>query len=257
MSPTENTSEKNQELYPDVAAPPLMVHVVAPATLPAGYTFEALVNEDPDKTFTVEVPSTGVNEGDSFLAPLPESFDARRLRAPTGRWKDGLFDFCSLGVLHPHLWCAMCCPQVLMAQVMTRMNLTWLGEPGPVLSTKTTFKVVVAIVVSYIVFSQALAYAALPYDPEYVPSYIAILRGIGATLFSVWSLYSLCKTRENVRAMYTIKEEQCVGCEDLCCSFWCSCCTVAQLARHTGDYETYQGACCTESGLPDGSPHVV
>jgi hypothetical protein len=34
---------------------PLMVHVTAPATLPAGYTFEALVNDDPDRPFTCEV----------------------------------------------------------------------------------------------------------------------------------------------------------------------------------------------------------
>jgi hypothetical protein len=32
-----------------------MVHVTAPASLPAGYTFEALVNDDPDRPFTCEV----------------------------------------------------------------------------------------------------------------------------------------------------------------------------------------------------------
>jgi hypothetical protein len=34
---------------------PLMVHVTAPATLPAGYTFEAEINGDPNKLFTCEV----------------------------------------------------------------------------------------------------------------------------------------------------------------------------------------------------------
>jgi hypothetical protein len=34
---------------------PLMVHVTAPATLPAGYTFEAEINGDPSKLFTCEV----------------------------------------------------------------------------------------------------------------------------------------------------------------------------------------------------------
>jgi hypothetical protein len=34
---------------------PLQVYVTAPATLPAGYTFEALVNDDPDRPFTCEV----------------------------------------------------------------------------------------------------------------------------------------------------------------------------------------------------------
>ena len=34
---------------------PMMVHVTAPATLPAGYTFEAEINGDPTKLFTCEV----------------------------------------------------------------------------------------------------------------------------------------------------------------------------------------------------------
>lgn len=34
---------------------PLMVHVTAPASLAAGYTFEAEINGDPDKVFTCEV----------------------------------------------------------------------------------------------------------------------------------------------------------------------------------------------------------
>lgn len=38
--------------------PPLMVRVKAPATLPAGYTFEALLNDDPDRPFTCEVVSS-------------------------------------------------------------------------------------------------------------------------------------------------------------------------------------------------------
>jgi hypothetical protein len=38
-------------------APPLMVRVKAPATLPAGYTFEALLNDDPDRPFICEVVS--------------------------------------------------------------------------------------------------------------------------------------------------------------------------------------------------------
>jgi hypothetical protein len=34
---------------------PLLVHVTAPAALPAGYTFEAEINGDPSKLFTCEV----------------------------------------------------------------------------------------------------------------------------------------------------------------------------------------------------------
>ena len=34
---------------------PMMIHVTAPATLPAGYTFEAFINDDPTKKFICEV----------------------------------------------------------------------------------------------------------------------------------------------------------------------------------------------------------
>jgi hypothetical protein len=34
---------------------PLMIHVTAPATLPAGYTFEAQINGDESKIVTIEV----------------------------------------------------------------------------------------------------------------------------------------------------------------------------------------------------------
>ena len=44
---------KMDPLYDDNK--PLMVHVTAPASLPAGYTFEALINDDPDRPFTCEV----------------------------------------------------------------------------------------------------------------------------------------------------------------------------------------------------------
>jgi hypothetical protein len=113
MAPTENDHEdKMNPLYPPPATSiPVKVYVCAPATLPAGYTFEAAINGDPDRTFTAEVPIGGVTEGQTFLAPLPDNFTDDRLRIPTGHWKDGLFGCCNDGVCSPSLWCAICCPQ--------------------------------------------------------------------------------------------------------------------------------------------------
>jgi hypothetical protein len=45
-------------LYPEGSFPPMMVHVTAPADMPAGYTFEAELNGDKTRTFTVEVVSS-------------------------------------------------------------------------------------------------------------------------------------------------------------------------------------------------------
>ena len=144
-----------------------------------------------------------------------------------------------------------------MAQVMMRMQLTWLGEPGPIISTKNTFKVVVVLVVAYIVYSTALEIASEISDVPNVPVFIPVLRIVGSVLFSIWALWSLCMTRKNARARFSIEEQRCQGCEDVCCAFFCTCCTVAQLARHTGEYETYRGVCCSQTGHPVGTPLVV
>jgi Cys-rich protein (TIGR01571 family) len=140
---------------------------------------------------------------------------------------------------------------------MTRMSLTWLGEHGQRVATQNTFKVMVLLFASYIVFSISLSIASLDYTTGNAPLFIIIMKTIGSILFFLWSMYSLCRTRQNVRAQYSIPEERCVGCEDLCCAFFCTCCTLSQMARHTGEYETYPGTWCSTTGHPPGTPLTV
>ncbi|KAG7366118.1 PLAC8 family domain containing protein [Nitzschia inconspicua] len=236
---------------------PLMVSVTAPASLPAGYTFEALLNDDPSRPFLCEVPEGGVEEGQRFLAPLPINVQEDRINAPTGRWKDGLFDCFKPGYCHASWCCAFFCSKISMAQIMTRMSLTWLGEPGQRVATNNTFKVVVLLLVSYMIYSISLEVASLEYGPRNTPTLIVVLKLVGSFLFGVWSLYSLCRTRQSVRQQYSIPEEHCHGCEDLCCAFFCTCCTLSQMARHTGEYETYPAVCCSTTGHPPGTPLTV
>jgi len=146
--------------------------------------------------------------------------------------------------------------KVAMGQAMERMHLTWLGSPGPNVATRNTFKVVVAIIVAYTVYSIALEIAGAPYG-AYPPTWISVPRFIGSLAFTIWAIWALMKTRANVRAQYQIPEEKCKGCEDLCCSVWCSCCSVAQILRHTGEYETYHSKCLSSTGLEDGAPACV
>lgn len=206
-------------------------------------------------------PEGGVEEGQVFLAPLSNSYDGPRLAAPTGRWKDGLCDFfnTSTGICHSSFWCSLCCTQLAMAQAMTRLQVTWLGEPGPLDRTRQTFSVVLLLVVALFVYSVALELAALPYSSIDIaaPDWIFYLRFVGNLLFTLWAVIALCRTRATTRARYQIPEAHCRGCEDLCCSFWCSCCVTAQILRHTGEYENYAGTCCSMTGHPPGTPLVV
>jgi hypothetical protein len=108
-------------------------------------------------------------------------------------------------------------------KVMSRMQLTWLGQPGPITRTQQAFQVVVILTVSYYVYSMALETAAGPYSVDDEPMLFSYLRIAGCLLFMLWSVYALCRTRETVRTRYQIKEQICSGFEDLCCSLWCSC----------------------------------
>ena len=140
---------------------------------------------------------------------------------------------------------------------MTRMQLSWLGEPGAYASTKNTFNVVVTLYISYILYSSSLEFATREYLNSTVPIYIVVAKIVGSLFYTIWSIYSLCRTRQSVRARYSIPEERCVGCEDLCCSFFCTCCVIAQMHRHTGEYETYPAVCCTRTGHPPGTPLTI
>lgn len=198
-------------------------------------------------------------EGQAFLIPLPDDFAVGepRVNAPTGHWKDGTFDCHKAGWLHPSLWCAICFTQVAMGQVMQRLRFNWLGEPAPDAATKNTFKVVLTLVICYTIFTVCLEMAEASTGYYNVPTWIPTMRFIGGVLFTVYSIYALMKTRENTRAKYSIPEEKCKGMEDLCCSMWCSCCVVSQIARHTGEYETYKGSCCSSTGMSAHTPSVV
>jgi len=145
-----------------------------------------------------------------------------------------------------------------MSQVMTRMNLNWFGmplrlAPGEV---SPTCKIVTILVLSYIIFTVLLE-ILFPTPPEGMEDYyryppiIEFIKVIVDVAFTLYCLFALMKVREAVRYKYSIPERHCEGCEDFCCSVWCSCCTVAQLSRQVNDYEKNEGKWFTRTGVPD------
>ncbi|KAL3798701.1 hypothetical protein HJC23_004452 [Cyclotella cryptica] len=232
------------------------LEVVAPATLPEGYIFEAEVD---GKTITVTVPKGGVEEGEKFSIPLDPESDAYlgtsvpHSSIPVGHWKVSVHNYCDL----------LSFVKVLLGQVMHRLKLTWLAnEGGSAAQTESTFRILFWIgIVSWIV-SNSLPYAPSSFIEEKDQATDAFYMGhfivnIALLVVAAFRISLICKTREHIRNKYKIPSQQCHGCEDLCCAFWCSCCTVAQMARHTGDYATYQGMCCSETGLPPHAPSIV
>jgi hypothetical protein len=86
-----------------------MMQVVAPATLPQGYEFDASIG---DRSVKVTVPPGGVEQGQTFYVPLPEKVESliTGISIPVGHWRDGLFDIFHYGVCHPSCWTSCCCP---------------------------------------------------------------------------------------------------------------------------------------------------
>lgn len=70
-------------------------------------------------------------------------------------------------------------------------------------------------------------------------------------LFAIIFFVLVIQTRRKIRSEYEIPGHEYQCCTDLSLALFCACCTVSQMARHTGDYPTYQAYCCTDFGLPD------
>eukprot|EP00978_Attheya_sp_CCMP212_P006016 scaffold13544_cov50-Attheya_sp.AAC.5 len=246
------------------ATEPDLVEVMSPAALPEGYTFDIIVNHKP---FTITVPTGGVEEGQIFSLSLPSNNDsssAASMNIPRGAWRDGVCSCCRHGCCHASLCIALFCPLLLLGQVMTRLRLDWLGNPmSRRRTTSKTFQTyfvwtVVYLTVEYF-FQRVLIHRLLDNDNKN-DAMATIFYAFEQTLRLIWVLFSIVmvtKVRGHVRAAYHIPEHGCRGCEDCCCAVWCTCCTVAQLSRHTADYDTYNSQCCTATGLPDRAPSNV
>jgi PLAC8 family len=201
-----------------------------------------------------------------------------------GRWKSSLFDCFRYGLFHPSLWNAVCCPQLLMAQVLTRLRLDWRGDPTT--ESHKTFPTVLGIVIAYFLLSVILAPRKNDdindnnynnQDDAYIAvgtlkhSVQSVLYNTLYLAFAVYTWLVLTKLRTVVRLRYAIPPASsssvslrggslqqgaatagslCGGIgEDLCISFWCGCCSVAQMARQTAEYDVQSAACCSRTGL--------
>jgi len=186
-----------------------------------------------------------------------------------GKWKDSLFGCLRHGLFHPSLWNAMCCPQLLMAQILTRMKMSWLGEENiPDHEWRRTFRRMLVIVCLYWGFTSLVAPPTpiLLSDPATGNVLVAppqstqppinyILYRVLFWSFSLFTVLLMTRLRRAVRRRYEIplQSSSVLGVvsplEDFCVSFWCGCCAVAQMSRQTADYDRQPAACCSATGL--------
>mmetsp|Transcript_2165 Transcript_2165/g.4726 ORF Transcript_2165/g.4726 Transcript_2165/m.4726 type:complete len:347 (+) Transcript_2165:169-1209(+) len=327
------------------ASPVPNVQVIAPASLDAGYTFDAMYD---GVTFSVVVPEGGVVKGQRFIVPFAPPAEAVAVAVPadeagpftkgkgaprdhrygtaeipTGVWRDGLCDCCRHGCCHPHLLNSWCFLPFMVGQVLTRMKMTWLGQRTHVRGNvggderwRTTFRNLALVWFAFYALNM-LTYVPVDFDVDddddatHVHDATNDLSGVDkvkytinswlTSLFGLYMFYVVVQLRATLRNVYHIPEESClclyadgcgtnprdglckdsplcaanvpVGWEDVCCAFWCQCCAVAQMARHTVDYNERRATCCndaivedwdedeayegTEAGVGEGSVLVV
>lgn len=70
--------------------------------------------------------------------------------------------------------------------------------------------------------------------------------------YLAFAIFATQSTRSTLREKFLIREERCYDLEDLGCAAACLPCTVAQMARHTANFDDYEAVLCSETGLPDG-----
>jgi len=189
---------------------------------------------------------------------------------PTDRWRDGLFSCFRFGCFHPVVLVGFFCFPVTLAQVMTRMDLTWIGDYRgsdrrvPSMTANgirtriffSTFKCVMTIYIVYLVglYIKGKLFQEMMLE---LPIPLFLPMSWWDFLFWVYCFVAVMKTRSYIRRKYSIPESECHGCEDCCCAFFCLPLTICQMARHTADYETYRAVPCNESGLPPSAPAIV
>lgn len=238
-----------------------MVEVIAPATLSEGYQFEAQLGE---RTIQVTVPQGGVEGGQKFMVPLQESPQAsilsHKVNIPVGHWRDGLCNCCAYGPCHNHFIMACLCPLVAAGQIISRLKFTIWGKPGTTAETAGAFQTIVAMTAAYFLIVISIAVICAPFDPDYPPPFVVVLLIVKSFMgyaFLLYSIIVLWNLRSYIRNKYAIPESCNTGCDDLLCAVCCSHCAVAQMLRHTTDYDTYNASCCSETGVPPHVPSIV
>ena len=158
------------------------------------------------------------------------------------------------------------------------MSRNWIGGAGNPPATSNTCMVVFIMLIVYsilwiilysVMTSTANCSQVKTYDPyarcstdKAMSALMSYLLYVLNLAFLVYIIISMCQTRRTIRDKYNIPPSCCEGCDDCCCSFWCSCCTVNQMARHTNDYRAYPIECCSgecfnKTGQPAGAPVIV
>jgi Cys-rich protein (TIGR01571 family) len=83
-----------------------------------------------------------------------------------------------------------------------------------------------------------------------IVTYIKVLLFVefGFMFTLVWYMRHYIREKYSITGSYV---------QDCICAFFCRQCAIAQMMRHTADYDTYVSKCCTPTGVPNHAPSIV
>jgi len=176
-----------------------------------------------------------------------------------GKWKSGLCDCFKYGCCHKPTLTGWCCFPLLLAQLLTRMKMTWLGEQTTTADQYMyTFRNV--LLVGFADYVLNSIFACTPDHPDEVDGEIVMVPGdcvnwqanlLDWVDFFFWAYTFTClvRLRVAIRTKYNIPEENCQGCEDEVCICCCPCLSAIQMADQTADYASEKAYFFTTTGL--------
>ena len=178
-----------------------------------------------------------------------------------GQWKDGIFSCFRFGLLHPHLWNAWLCPQVLLGQILIRMKMTWLVGDAASKSAfpRNSFRKIMFFLIALSLYDAFVTPPLIELsvdengdlslhqnDYSFWHQVLYILISLPMTIYG---LLVVVKLRSAIRAKYGIPTGRLGRMEDVCCVCCCNCCVISQMARQTAEYGEEPASCCSPSGL--------
>lgn len=154
-------------------------------------------------------------------------------------------DTCSSGVF----WMTCCFHYISVGQLLQRLKLNFLGSPSSGDGYKHTC--MIWTVVAIATWTIGLLFSGV---------------SSGASIYIIYSItgfvsiIALTQARYYMRQKYSIPADCCAdsGClSDCCCMYWCSCCGIIQMMRHTHDEKKDVYNCTSQTGLYPDAPEIV
>lgn len=255
----EEDPEKGIELAPSPVVSPSnassedkdlpIVDVVAPSDLPGGYKFEAELN---GKRFMATVPIGGVKQGKTFYCYMEPTDDAK---IHEGGWKDSPIDLFKYGYKHPMVLTSILCPILALSQIMERIGLDITGKRAPSDTPQLILYTPRGQALSMLFFWAALNTIILSGLEMKASKFLVVSAADKFSLFLVnasllaFTIYATINTRNYIMERYRIPVSG-VGShlETILAAVFFPV-SIAQMGRHTANYDVYEGVCCHPTGI--------